>query len=106
VASLSGQLAARGFDRSQERKADRFGLELVQQEYGHVAGALDLFERLPDPGSSAGKEIAQYFATHPLHEDRIRTLRALAQERGWSQTGTVVALGSDFRLPSATGDAR
>jgi len=106
VASLSGQLAARGFDRGQERAADRFGLELVQQEYGHVAGAWEFFEHLPDPESAAGKEIAQYLATHPLSEDRIRALRALARERGWSQTGTVVALDRDSCCRSASDDAR
>jgi predicted Zn-dependent protease len=95
LASLSGQLAARGFDRDQEADADRFGLELVEQEYGHVAGALDFFERLPDPEASMGKEIVQYLATHPLSEDRIEALHALSLERGWSESGTVVPIPSD-----------
>jgi len=106
LASLSGQLAARGFDRGQERAADRFGLELVQQEYGHVAGAWEFFDRLPDPESAAGKELVQYLATHPLNEDRIQALRALALERGWSETGTVVTLESDSCCRPATDAAR
>lgn len=95
LASLSGQLAARGFDRDQESDADRFGLELVEQEYGHVAGAWEFFERLPEPEGTAEKEIVQYLATHPLNEDRIRALHALALERGWPQTGTAVPLQRD-----------
>jgi Zn-dependent protease with chaperone function len=95
LAALSGQLAARGFDRDQEAAADRFGLALVQEEYGHVAGAPDFFERLPDPSGTAGREIAHYLATHPLNEDRIDALRALAIERGWSPEGTVVPLERD-----------
>lgn len=95
LAALSGQLAARGFDRDQERDADRFGLALVQQEYGHVAGAWDFFERLPDPEGSVEKEIVHYLATHPLNEERIQALHALALEQGWSREGTVVLLGRD-----------
>jgi Zn-dependent protease with chaperone function len=95
LATLSGQLAARGFDRDQESDADRFGLLLVQQEYGHLAGAWDFFERLPDPGGFAEKEIVHYLATHPLNEERIQALHALALERGWSREGTVVLLGRD-----------
>jgi predicted Zn-dependent protease len=94
LAALSGQLAARGFDRDQEGDADRFGLALVQQEYGHVAGALDFFERLPDPGSFVEKQIVHYLATHPLDDDRIEALRAQALARSWSQVGTVVPLGA------------
>jgi Zn-dependent protease with chaperone function len=95
LATLSGQLAARGFDRDQENDADRFGLLLVQQEYGHVAGAWDFFERLPDPGGLVEKEIVHYLATHPLTEDRIQAMHALALEEGWSREGTVVLLGRD-----------
>jgi Zn-dependent protease with chaperone function len=95
LAALSGQLAARGFDRDQESDADRFGLVLVQQEYGHVAGAWDFFDRLPDPEGSVEKEIIHYLATHPLSEERIEALHSLALERGWSQMGTVVPLGRD-----------
>ena len=95
LAALSGQLAARGFDRDQESDADRFGLALVQQEYGHVAGAWEFFQRLPDLDGSVEKEIVHYLATHPLSEERIEALHALALERGWSQMGTVVPLGRD-----------
>ncbi len=95
LAVLSGQLAARGFDRDQESDADRFGLELVQQEYGHVAGAGDFFQKLPEPDGAVEREIAHYLATHPLNDERIRALHALAVERGWLRVGTVVPLGPD-----------
>jgi Zn-dependent protease with chaperone function len=95
LATLSGQLAARGFDRDQESEADRFGLLLVEEEYGHVAGAWDFFERLPDPSGFAEKEIVHYLATHPHTEERIQALQALALERGWSREGNVVLLGRD-----------
>jgi Zn-dependent protease with chaperone function len=87
VAMLSGGLAARAFDRSQERNADRFALEIVAQEYGHVAGAQDFFGRaVASPGPVANR-IAPYFSTHPLNEDRTNALEVLARERGWSNEG-------------------
>jgi predicted Zn-dependent protease len=95
LAALSGQLAERGFGRDQEADADRFGLGLVQEEYGHVAGTWEFFERLPEPDGALEKEIVHYLATHPLNEDRIEALRALARERGWSRAGTVVLLEHD-----------
>ncbi len=95
LAAVSGQLGERGFDRDQEGDADRFGLALVQREYGHVAGAWEFFERLPNPDGSVEKEIVHYLATHPLNEERIQALHALALERGWSREGTVVLLGRD-----------
>jgi Zn-dependent protease with chaperone function len=87
LATLSGGLAARAFDRDQESEADRFALEIVAKEYGHVAGALDFFGRSRDPNGAVGKEITHYFATHPLNEDRTTTLRSLARERGWASAG-------------------
>jgi len=101
LATLSGGLAARGFDRRQEAAADRFALELVQAEYGHVAGAWDFFDRLPDPGSPAAKELSRYLASHPLNDARIAALRELARERGWPITGELVPLGDDWRAPAA-----
>ena len=92
LAALSGQLAARGFDRDQERDADRFGLMLVQREYGHVAGAWDFFEGARGGGGSARTEIVHYLATHPLNEERIQALMALAAERGWPAQGALVPL--------------
>lgn len=95
IVSASGGLAARGFDRRQERRADRFGLELVQAEYGHVAGAWDFFERLPDPAGAVGKAVLPYLATHPLNDDRIAALRELAVERGWPLDGPLTPLAAD-----------
>jgi len=90
LASLSGQLTARGFDREQESDADHFGLVLVHAEYGHVAGAWDFFGRLPDPSGTVEKEVVHYLATHPLNEDRIDALESSAAEQGWPRSGPLV----------------
>jgi len=84
LAGLAAVMAQRGFDRDQEREADAFGLSLVATEYGHVAGAWDLFEHLPDPESVFERGVGSYLATHPLDDERIAALQALARERDWS----------------------
>jgi Zn-dependent protease with chaperone function len=87
LAAVAGQLAERGFDREQERSADRFGLALVAAEYGHVAGAAEFFGRLPEPAGEVEQRIATYLATHPLNRERLEALRQAAAEEGWSTTG-------------------
>jgi len=86
LAGLAAVMAQRGFDRDQELAADIFGLNLVATEYGHVAGAWDLFERLPDPESAFERGVGSYLATHPLDDERIAALLRLASERGWSSS--------------------
>lgn len=93
LASLAGDLAQRGFDRDQELDADAFGLELVAAEYGHVAGAADFFRKAPESGGRLGQNVQSYLSTHPLHEDRIEALTALAADRGWPTQGALVPLG-------------
>ncbi len=89
VAALGGQLAQRGFDRDQERAADRFALELLAAEYGHVAGVTQFFGRLPAPDGAVEEALTGYLATHPLHEQRVEALQALAEQRGWPTTGAL-----------------
>ena len=86
---LGPLLAERSYAREQERAADRFGLELVQREYGHVAAATDFFARAPDGKQSQPGSLAAYFLTHPLSPDRVDALVALAGERGWSREGSL-----------------
>ncbi len=88
VTGFLGQMADRGFDREQERAADRFGLELVQAEYGHVAGAGRFFERLVSRTSGLG-DLAAYVSTHPASSDRLEDLRDYAAERGWRREGVL-----------------
>jgi Zn-dependent protease with chaperone function len=92
LASMAGQFTQRGFDREQERQADRFGLKLIAAEYGHTAGATDLFEHLPTAESKMPKTLSSYLATHPLHEDRIDALREAARLAGWTSNGTRLEL--------------
>jgi len=73
-------VAGRGFDRAQERAADRFALTLVAAEYGHAAGAADFFRRLPDADAGVAARVTGWVSTHPVSEDRIAELDAAARE--------------------------
>ncbi len=90
--ALAENITTRSFGRAQEEAADAFGLELVYEEYGTVAGAWDFFEQLPQPKPSVGRHVASYLSTHPLNNERIEALDQLASERGWSTEGEVQPL--------------
>jgi len=87
VATISGDLTARAFDRSQESRADRFALAVVAAEYGHIGGAMDFLTRLPRPEDGAHDGIRHYFSTHPLGEKRTDALRLWVRENGWPDEG-------------------
>ncbi|MDH3748711.1 MAG: M48 family metallopeptidase, partial [Gammaproteobacteria bacterium] len=84
-------LTLRGFSRRQESGADRFGLELVHQEYGHVADAWRFFERISE-GNESFIELVSYLSTHPPPKNRIEDLIESAGKNGWSVTGDVTQL--------------
>ncbi len=88
LGSAVTDLTARGFSRRQERQADRFGLEILAAEYGHVADAERFFERLEE-APDLGRAIA-YFSTHPATVERLEDLREYAAEHGWPLAGPTV----------------
>ncbi len=85
-------LTLRGFSRRQERSADEFGLWIVQQEYGHVAEAWRLFERL-EAEYGGTSEIVALLGTHPSPDDRSQSLIEIASENGWPVSGEVTEIG-------------
>ncbi|MEM9173092.1 MAG: M48 family metallopeptidase, partial [Pseudomonadota bacterium] len=88
-------LTLRNFSRAQETAADAFGLSLVQAEYGHVADADQFFTKIADGDNTM---LDSYAGTHPAPASRITALRALAQQSGWSLTGTTTPWApSDFQ---------
>ncbi len=84
----TGLLTERHFSRDQERAADRFGLELLYKEYGHVAGGTDFFKKLSSR-SDAGGNLAKFADTHPVSEERVDDLQDLAHELGWGLEGAL-----------------
>ncbi len=88
VANLIGDLTSKGFDRGQERDADRFGLELVEAEYGHIGSSWQFFKRLADESPKLDHVIA-YLSTHPASAERIDELREFAVEQEWALNGPI-----------------
>ena len=84
-------LALRSFSRKQESSADEFGLELVQQEYGHVADSWRFFERM-DEIDDDFSEFLTYLSTHPAPDDRVEALIEQAGQNGWSISGEIIAI--------------
>lgn len=81
VLSSAGSLVAASskaqYSQSQERQADEFGLTLLQQTYGHVAGATDFFARL---SQQKGLDLA-FLSTHPAPDKRVAELKRLIEQR-------------------------
>jgi predicted Zn-dependent protease len=68
------------FSQSQEKQADAVGLTLLNQAYGHAAGASDFFNRLIQqdiPGMSI-------LASHPPSKARVRNLERLIKQRNYT----------------------
>ena len=64
------------YSQSQEYRADEFGLRLLNQTYGHVAGATDFFQNLNQ------RKILNwdFFSSHPTSEKRVKKLEKLIQK--------------------------
>ncbi len=68
------------FSQHQETTADLWALDLLNNKYGHVAGAMDFFDTLSTKEDS--NRISYYFATHPYPDDRIKQLeKRIAEKR-------------------------
>lgn len=91
IGSSIADLALRGFSRRQEAAADKFGLEIVHGEYGHIANAWRFFERLSDEGGSL-LNVGAYVSTHPPPKNRIEAIVEHAGTNGWSVTGDVTPI--------------
>ncbi len=78
------------FSQTQELQADEFGVQLLQQYYGHTGGAIDFFDRL----SRKERASLPWLESHPMPKSRVEALNALIQRRNYT-------LGEKQPLPSA-----
>lgn len=65
------------FSQSQEKEADEYGLELLYETYGQVAGATDFFDRMSKERGANW----DFLTTHPAPAKRVQKLKDLIQER-------------------------
>lgn len=102
VLSNAGVTTLLAFNRDQERAADEEALRVLAAEYGHVAGALELFElfqKLPRETPSAQTPALELFHTHPLTENRLALARAWAKDKGVAVEGARPPLPPTLVLP-------
>lgn len=84
VLSQAGMATVLSFNRDQEREADEAALRAVHAEYGHVGGAVDLFDVLTKASrqrESSGPAV-EFLRTHPLTANRIAAIKQWAAENG------------------------
>lgn len=74
------QLTDAQYSQSQERQADEFGLDLLYDTYGQVAGATDFFARL---GKGRDRSLTDFVATHPAPQARVKRLRELIEAENY-----------------------
>lgn len=85
VLSDAGLLTVLSFNRDQEAEADRSALAALARQYGHVSGADTFFVTMQElPAHKSRESIPTFMSTHPATQDRIETLRTLAQQNGWA----------------------
>ena len=92
------RLSQARFSQRQERRADAFGLELLYQTYGHVAGATDFFSRL---GQKRGQSVLDLMASYPAPPERVRHLEQLIESQNYP-VKTLIPLPSIFQSKSPT----
>ena len=86
TSELGLDLMLNAYSRDQEEDADRLALLALNERYGHVGGATDLFETLQE--GYGGEEPPELFSSHPDTDDRIAMIREMAKERGWGFEAT------------------
>jgi len=66
------------FSQQQEIQADDIGLDLLYKHYGHVAGAIDFFDRIRHLPN------IPLLASHPAPASRVEHLKTLIRDRQYS----------------------
>jgi len=88
--SVGSEVLLTSYSRGQETAADELALGLLHDRYGHVGGATTLFELIDDDvGDEDLAKFAEFLSTHPETGARIERLKALMEERGWTERASV-----------------
>ncbi len=85
------------YSREQEAAADLFALDVVAQTYGHVGGALDLFQLFAQQ-EQKDSHIPAFFSTHPDAVWRLQAARKHIRQNNYAQAA-VKALPRAGKLP-------
>jgi predicted Zn-dependent protease len=88
----TGLLTALSFNRDQESAADKLAVEALVKHYGHAGGAAKLFEVFDKLSDKSKNMVPEFFATHPLNQNRTESIKKQAQEYQWALDGKLEKL--------------
>jgi predicted Zn-dependent protease len=83
----TGLLTALSFNRDQESAADKLAVAGLVKHYGHVGGATQLFEVFDKVSDKTKNIVPEFFATHPLNQNRTDSIKEQAQDNQWALDG-------------------
>lgn len=92
LAGVGGNLALLDYSRAQETEADIWALNALNQYYGHVAGADELFHTLQQKTAQSRLVPPEWLSTHPDLALRIEQLNNHALEMNYAVTGDLLPL--------------
>jgi predicted Zn-dependent protease len=86
LAQIAAQIVAGGalarFSREAEEEADNIGIQAMAAAGYNPNGMASMFEELLEHRQGQPSRVEQFFSTHPLTEDRIRSARERAARIG------------------------
>ena len=82
------------FSRDQESAADRFALEQMMKQYGHINHATRFFEK----STQSRGFLREYKSTHPNSEKRIKQIKKWSQDKDWPLDGDLTPLPKAFSI--------
>jgi predicted Zn-dependent protease len=91
VSSTSG-LTGITYTRQQEKAADALGLQAMVGVYGHIGGALELFDILLAVEKKHLGPRFNFLNDHPLSERRTQAMIDQAREQHWPLKGTLTPM--------------
>ncbi len=93
IASLAAEsgsmLAMRSFGRTDEREADRYGVEAMYKAGWDPREAAAFFSKLGQKSKGGSSWVAAFTSTHPLSEERVENIRSQIEKYDLNQNLTV-----------------
>lgn len=96
ILGSTGLLTQMNFSRDMESRADERGLKAVEHLYGHVKGALGLYQVLESISDATPLSQPEFFSTHPESDTRLDELSALISKNNWLQHAKETPLPESF----------
>lgn len=96
VLGSTGLLTQMNFSRDMESQADERGIKAVEHLYGHVNGALDLYQVLESISETSSLSQPEFFSTHPESDTRLDDLSGLISENNWLNQEKITPLPESF----------